>query len=159
MSRSRAGVIALCLLGLCWAAVMIPSGANQTAHFATVHALANGSVNIDRERRWTGDTAYSRGHFFAAKSPGLALATTPYFLAVDAIGLVPALPSPKVPFPEAQKGISASALWEAAAVIISPITEDDALSISNLAPGAVVPMPTLPLLATFIKTAGVLLCT
>ena len=114
MTRSRAGIAAICLLGLCWAAVMVPPGANQTAHLATVHALARGSANIDRERRWTGDTAYVGRHFFAAKAPGLAIATAPYFLALDEIGLVPPLPSPSVPFPEAQERMSSTALWEVA---------------------------------------------
>jgi hypothetical protein len=114
VTRSHVGIAAICLLALCWAAVIVGPGANQTAHLATVHALARGSSNIDVERHWTGDTAYFGGHFYAAKAPGLALVTTPYFLLLEHVHLVPSLPLPSVLFPKAQERMPRTALWEVA---------------------------------------------
>jgi hypothetical protein len=114
VSARAAGSVALVLLAISWAAMVIPPGANQTAHYATVVALANGSPNIDRERTWTGDTAYLKGHFFAAKAPGLALATVGWYVALHSTGAVRPFPSPTTPFPRAQKAFSPADLWEAA---------------------------------------------
>jgi hypothetical protein len=114
MSRRAFGTSGLVLLAVCWALVLVPPAANQNAHYATTHALLRGSSNIDREHNWTGDTAYLHGHYFAAKAPGLALATAPYLAAVDALGVVPAPPGPEVPFPRAQERMPATSLWELA---------------------------------------------
>lgn len=112
LRTKAAGVFAL--VALAWAMMMIPPGANQTAHFATVVALAHGSPSIDAERTWTGDTAYVHGHFYAAKAPGLALATVPWYLALKHLGLVQPTPSPEVTFPRAQETFSRTDLWEVA---------------------------------------------
>ena len=114
MSRRAFGSSGLVLLAVCWALVLVPPAANQNAHYATTHALLRGSSNIDREHNWTGDTAYLHGHYFAAKAPGLALASAPYLAAVDALGVVPAPPAPEVPFPRAQEQMPATSLWELA---------------------------------------------
>src|SRR5881275_797404 len=114
MSRRAAGTIGLALLVVCWALVMVPPAANQNAHYATAHALLRGSSNIDREHNWTGDTAYLHGHFFAAKAPGLALASAPYLAALDALGVVASPPGPEVPFPRAQGEVPPVSLWELA---------------------------------------------
>lgn len=114
MPRPAAGTLGLVLLALCWALVMVPPAANQNAHYATAHALLRGSSNIDREHNWTGDTAYIGGHYFAAKAPGLALATTPYLAALDGLGVVPSPPAGDVPFPRAQTDMPATTLWELA---------------------------------------------
>src|ERR1700750_2091299 len=114
MSRRAAGTVGLVLLAVCWALVMVPPAANQNAHYATAHALLRGSSNIDREHNWTGDTAYLRGHYFAAKAPGLALATGPYLGALRALGVVATPPGPEVPFPRAQNEMPATSLWELA---------------------------------------------
>lgn len=114
MRHPAVGVIAVVLIAICWALVMVPPAANQNAHFATVTALARGSSNIDAEHNWTGDTAYLDGHFFAAKAPGLALVTVPYYLVLDRLGVVPDGPAPDVPFPKAESSVSPTALWEVA---------------------------------------------
>jgi hypothetical protein len=114
MSLRLASSVAIALVAVSWAAMVIPPGANQTAHYATLVAVANGSANIDRERRWTGDTAYLNGHFYAAKAPGLALATVPWYVALRDTGAVQPFPSPSTPFPTAQATFSRANLWEAA---------------------------------------------
>jgi hypothetical protein len=114
MPRRAAGTFGLVLLAVCWALVMVPPAANQNAHYATTHAMLRGSSNIDREHNWTGDTAYIHGHYFAAKAPGLALATAPYLAALDALAVVPRPPAPGVPFPRAQQEMPATSLWELA---------------------------------------------
>jgi hypothetical protein len=66
-------------------------GWNQGAHYALVRALADGTPRIDRTQHevgggGTGDVSVIHGHYYAAKSPGLAFeALTPY-LAMKAAG-------------------------------------------------------------------------
>lgn len=102
------------MLAVCWAALIIPPGANQAAQFAEVVGLAHGSPSIDAERNWTGDIAYLGGHFYAAKAPGLPLATVPWYLLLDRLGLVQPTPPRNVPFPRAQETLSRIDLWEVA---------------------------------------------
>lgn len=67
-------------------------GWNQNSHYALVRALADGTPKIDRTRhetgRWyqTGDISYYRGHYYSNKVPGLAFATLPAYLVLDAAG-------------------------------------------------------------------------
>src|SRR5215212_4266471 len=68
------------------------NGWSQNAHWAFVRALADGVPYIDETVReigelGTGDTATHGGHLYAAKPPGLALATVPWFAAVSATGV------------------------------------------------------------------------
>ena len=83
----RFGLGAIALLALGWLSLMQAPGANQNAHFALVRSLADGSPRIDRYRNETGDTAYVDGHYYAAKAPGLALATVPWYLGLRAAGV------------------------------------------------------------------------
>ncbi|MGH3017135.1 MAG: hypothetical protein ACRDLU_02030 [Gaiellaceae bacterium] len=56
-------------------------GWNQKAHLALVKALADGTPVIDRYRAGTGDLAFSDGHYYSAKAPGIALlAVGPYYV-------------------------------------------------------------------------------
>jgi hypothetical protein len=85
-------VLALLAVGFAYAWVMQVNGFNQTAHYALVRSLADGTPNIDRSRGEvgdlsTGDAAVFEGHYYAAKPPGLAAATLPAFLAVEATGM------------------------------------------------------------------------
>ena len=62
-------------------------GWNQGAHYALVRALANGTPYVDKTRfevgkggmaeDGTGDLSLIDGHYYAAKSPGLAFAVLP----------------------------------------------------------------------------------
>ena len=110
--RSRAGIAALVLVAAASALLIQMPGANQDAHLALVKSLSDGTPRIDRYRNETGDTAYIDGHYYAAKAPGLALFTLPWYLALDSTGLAVAKgPSPK-PWPKAQEEMSRTAVWE-----------------------------------------------
>ena len=68
-------------------------GFNQNSHYALVRALANGTPQIDRTRFEVGDLATDdvvrlEGHVYANKAPGLAFATLPLYLVLDAAGVV-----------------------------------------------------------------------
>ena len=55
------------------AATQIPyPGWNAGAHYALVRSLVDGTPRIDKHLNQSGDIAWVDGHFYAAKSPGLA---------------------------------------------------------------------------------------
>ncbi|MDQ4029673.1 MAG: hypothetical protein M3168_01390, partial [Actinomycetota bacterium] len=99
-------------LAVAYAVLIQPVGCNQTAHYALVQALADGTPSIDRYREETCDTAYVDGRFYAAKPPGLALLTLPWYLALDAAGLVPENPARGDGFPAAMLGLPRHAVWQ-----------------------------------------------
>ena len=84
---SAAGVCAVCLVAIAGALVLQPSGCNQTAHLALVKSLFDGTARIDRYAGETCDTAYIDGHYYAAKAPGLALLTLPWYAGLRLTGL------------------------------------------------------------------------
>jgi hypothetical protein len=85
LSPRATAVVAIAALGLACAFVVSDSGPNQAAHFALVRSLAAGTPEIDP--RETIDAAYVDGRFYAAKAPGLALFTLPWYGALRAAGL------------------------------------------------------------------------
>ena len=94
----RAGAVALVAVVLAMASLVQGPGWNQNAHLALVKALSHGTPVIDRYSAGTFDLAYSDGHFYSAKAPGVALlAVGPYFLldrsgALDAVVRVTGIP-------------------------------------------------------------------
>jgi hypothetical protein len=69
------------------AATQIPyPGWNAGAHYALVQSLVDGTPRIDKHLNQSGDIAWFDGHFYAAKSPGLAFFSIPAYLAFDAAG-------------------------------------------------------------------------
>jgi hypothetical protein len=83
--RFAAALVAIAALGLACAFVVQQSGPNQAAHFALVRALAAGTAQIDPHE--TIDSAYIGGRFNAAKAPGLALLTLPWYGTLRVAGL------------------------------------------------------------------------
>ncbi len=77
--------LALVALALAAALVVDRSGPNQAAHHALVRALASGTAEIDPTQ--TIDASYVNGRYYAAKAPGLAMFTVPWYLALRATGL------------------------------------------------------------------------
>jgi hypothetical protein len=61
------------------------AGWNASAHFALVRSLADGTATIDPYRDETGDVGWYRGHYYAAKAPGLALYSLPAWLVLKQI--------------------------------------------------------------------------
>jgi hypothetical protein len=110
--RGRLPIVALLLLTLAWGAVLESTGPNQNAHLALVKAISHGTPRIDAYHRWSRDVSYVDGRYYTAKAPGLALATVPWYLALDATGLVVAGPPPSVPWPTAETHMARSAVWE-----------------------------------------------
>jgi hypothetical protein len=89
----RAGALALLAVVLAMASLVQGTGWNQNAHLALVKALSHGTPVIDDYRAGTGDLAFSDGHYYSAKAPGVALlAVGPYFL-LDRTGALEAVVS------------------------------------------------------------------
>lgn len=84
--RARsAAAIAFAALAVALGMVVQDSGPNQAAHFALVRSLASGTAEIDP--RETIDAAYVDGRYYAAKAPGLAMFTLPWYLTLREAGL------------------------------------------------------------------------
>jgi len=83
---TRSGIAAIVALAIGWALVMHAMGWAQLASYAQVRALADGHAEIDRWHWETKDKAWIDGHFYSVKAPGLAVATLPAYLALDAAG-------------------------------------------------------------------------
>ena len=88
MSRLRE-LAAIALVAAAAATQLPLPGWNAGAHYALVRSLVHGTPQIDKHLNQSGDIAYVDGHFYAAKSPGLAFASVPVYLAFSAAGAVP----------------------------------------------------------------------
>ncbi len=87
----RAGLAAIAVLAVAYALPTPESGSNQTAHYALVRALADGTARIDRTRFEVGDGGTADlskidGHYYAAKSPGLAFESFVPYVVLKAAG-------------------------------------------------------------------------
>ena len=80
--------LALCLtIFACSCAFVVQSpGWAQTSYMALSRALSGGTAQIDRWHWETKDIAYTDGHYYSVKPPGLALATLPLYAALDTAG-------------------------------------------------------------------------
>lgn len=94
------------------ALVLQPSGCNQTAHLALVKALHDGTPKIDRYAGETCDTAYIDGHYYAAKAPGLALLTEPWYAALRVVGLDAEPHASGLAYPEGMLALPRTATWQ-----------------------------------------------
>ena len=82
---STAVLVAALALTVAYAWPEQPAGWNASAHFALVRSLADGTATIDPYRDETGDVGWYRGHYYAAKAPGLALYSLPPWLVLERI--------------------------------------------------------------------------
>src|SRR5919204_5659126 len=87
-SRRRLGLLAILSLAFAYASLAQGIGWNQNAHYALVRALAHGTAIVDPYRRETGDVAWYHGHYYSTKARGLALVTTPVYVALDRLGVL-----------------------------------------------------------------------
>jgi hypothetical protein len=87
--RTRAGLLAVLALALVYAAPIQPVGWNETAHYALVQALADGTPIIDDhlDTAPTGDKVRIDGHWYSDRAPGLALWSMPAYEVLSAVGL------------------------------------------------------------------------
>jgi len=84
--RRRYGVLAIACLAIGYGTVMQSLGWAETSNYGLVRALADGRAEIDRWHWETKDKSWHDGHFYSVKAPGLALAATPAFALIDAVG-------------------------------------------------------------------------
>jgi hypothetical protein len=94
--RANAAILAIAAVGCVYLIPVQYLGWNQGAHYALVRALANGTPYVDRTRfevgkggmadDGTGDLSFIDGHYYAAKSPGLAFEVLPPYLLLKAAG-------------------------------------------------------------------------
>ncbi len=99
-AQRNAAILAIVAVGCVYLIPVQYLGWNQGAHYALVRALANGTPYVDKTRfevgkggmadDGTGDLSHIEGHYYAAKSPGLAFAVlTPYLVLKAAGGAKP----------------------------------------------------------------------
>jgi uncharacterized membrane protein len=85
-ARRRRGTIAIVLLGLAWGTIIQALGWAQTANYALVRALSNGTAKVDAYSWESKDFAYHKGHYYSVKAPGLALVSLPIYESLNALG-------------------------------------------------------------------------
>src|SRR3954452_15138690 len=78
--------LAVAIFAVSCAFVVQSPGWAQTSYMALSRALAGGTAQIDRWHWETKDIAWTNGHYYSVKPPGLALATLPLFAALDKAG-------------------------------------------------------------------------
>ena len=113
-SRRRTTLELLAIVAISLAAGMLqhPPGDNQTAHLALVKALADGTPRIDRYQDETADDAYIDEHYYAAKAPGLALFSEPWYLALRALDLEVTNPAAELGAPRAFLEMPRASIWQ-----------------------------------------------
>jgi hypothetical protein len=116
--RRLGETVALALVALAAATVLPEAGWNATAHYALVESLADGTPRIDGNVNQGGDIAWVDGHFYAAKAPGLALASVPFYGAFSAAGLVPEQ-EPTDAGPPGAESVVEEAIWEVNLVVVA----------------------------------------
>jgi hypothetical protein len=84
---------------------------NTSSHYALVQTIASGTRTIDNIHGETCDVSWSQGHYFANKAPGLALATTPWYAALHALGILRADPLSGSSYPTAMRALPRRDLW------------------------------------------------
>jgi hypothetical protein len=111
-------IAALALVAIAAATQHPLTGWNAGAHYALVQSLADGTPRIDDHLNQSGDIAYVDGHYYAAKSPGLAVLSLPVYAAFDATGSVTPT-SPTGLGPPRARGIQEHALWQVNLVVVA----------------------------------------
>lgn len=85
--RGRRTLPAALAVFACACAVVVQTpGWAQTSYMSLSKALSSGTAKIDRWHWQTHDVAYTSGHYYSVKPPGLSLATLPLYRALDAAG-------------------------------------------------------------------------
>jgi hypothetical protein len=94
--QANAAILAIAAVGCVYLIPVQYLGWNQGAHYALVRALADGKPYVDQTRfevgkggmadDGTGDLSFIDGHYYAAKSPGLAFTVLPPYLLLKAAG-------------------------------------------------------------------------
>jgi len=104
--------IAIGAVVLAAAFVVQPVGCNQTSHYAAIQSYARGDATIDRYAAETCDTAWWHGHYYSAKSPGMALVTVPWYELLRAVGADPENRYLHAGYPLAMLKLPPRAIWQ-----------------------------------------------
>lgn len=78
--------LCLVLFAFSCAFVVQSPGWAQTSYMALSKALSTGTAQIDQWHWETHDVAYTNGHYYSVKPPGLVFATLPLYRVLDAAG-------------------------------------------------------------------------
>jgi hypothetical protein len=115
---ARAREIAALALVVVAAATPLPqAGWNAAAHFSLVESLADGTPRIDEHLNQSGDIAWVDGHFYAAKSPGLAAFSLPLYVTLDAADSFPPKQEASSGLPGAQ-AVPERSIWRINLVVL-----------------------------------------
>src|SRR5919202_3016248 len=79
-------IVFFAAIAVAYALPMQSVGCAQTSHYAAIRSYSSGTPTIDRYAETTCDLVRRDGHFYAAKAPGLALLTVPWYRLLDAAG-------------------------------------------------------------------------
>ena len=82
----RFGLAAILVAGLGLSFIMQSPGWAQSAYFALVRSMSQGSAKIDAYHWETKDKSWIDGNFYSVKAPGLPAAVLPAYMALDAAG-------------------------------------------------------------------------
>jgi hypothetical protein len=104
--------VAIGAVVLAAALVVQPVGCNQTSHYAAIQSYARGHATIDRYAAETCDTAWWHGHYYSAKSPGMAVVTVPWYLLLRAVGADPKNAYLHAGYPLAMLKLPPRAIWQ-----------------------------------------------
>jgi hypothetical protein len=112
--RRRQAILFAVVLTAAAVAYILPfrqPNCNTSSHYALVQMFAVGQKTIDRIHGESCDISWWHGHYFANKAPGLALVTTPWYLALHALGALRADALSTASFPRAMRSIPRRDLW------------------------------------------------
>jgi hypothetical protein len=112
MRPAHAASFPLLLVGLVWILLQQGPGSNQNVHFALVRSISDGTPRVDRYKSESPDVSYIDGHYYAAKAPGLALLTEPWYLALEGSGGTVEDDAWRLSFPAAMEQVPRPALWQ-----------------------------------------------
>jgi hypothetical protein len=109
--------VALALIAVAAGTQLPDSGANAAAHYALVQSLFSGTPRLDHHLNQSGDIAWTDGHYYAAKSPGLAVLSLPLYAIFHVTGQVPAT-DPGGGGPPGSRYVTGIAIWQVNLLVV-----------------------------------------
>jgi hypothetical protein len=85
LTKRRAALAAILLVGLAYATLIQSFSWNQTSHYDLIRSLNVDQTTIDRYQDNTGDKVTYKGHVYSARAPGLALFALPWYDTLNAV--------------------------------------------------------------------------
>src|ERR1700740_1373454 len=85
LTRGRAALLAILLVGAASATMIQSWSDNQSSHYDLIQALDSGRTTIDRGPYPTKDKAYYKGHYYSARRQGLSMYSLPYYEVLEPV--------------------------------------------------------------------------